>query len=76
MPTSLGLGGPGDALIEADTPATWRQKKDAIFVGMDAYAVKALGDRRSWALPRTTTPHCAAQAPLRRLSDQRDRRRP
>jgi 3-oxoadipate enol-lactonase len=43
MPTSLSLGGPEDTLIEAATPAAWRQEKDAIFVGMDPYAVKALG---------------------------------
>jgi pimeloyl-ACP methyl ester carboxylesterase len=43
MPTSLSLGGPEDTLIEAATPAAWRTEKDAIFVGMDAYAVKALG---------------------------------
>jgi pimeloyl-ACP methyl ester carboxylesterase len=43
MPTSLSLGGPEDTLIEAATPAAWRTEKDAIFAGMDAYAVKALG---------------------------------
>jgi pimeloyl-ACP methyl ester carboxylesterase len=43
MPTTLNLGGPEDVLIEASTPAAWRQEKDAIFAGMDAYAVKALG---------------------------------
>jgi pimeloyl-ACP methyl ester carboxylesterase len=43
MPTSLSLGGPEDTLIEAATPAAWRKEKDAIFVGMDPYAVKALG---------------------------------
>jgi pimeloyl-ACP methyl ester carboxylesterase len=43
MPTSLSLGGPEDVLTEASTPAEWRKEKDAIFAGMDAYAVKALG---------------------------------
>jgi pimeloyl-ACP methyl ester carboxylesterase len=43
MPTTLSMGGPEDELIEAATPARWRQEKDAIFVGMDPYAVKALG---------------------------------
>jgi pimeloyl-ACP methyl ester carboxylesterase len=43
MPTTLNMGGPEDALIEASTPAEWRKEKDAIFAGMDAYAVKALG---------------------------------
>ena len=37
------LGGPEDALIEASTPPEWQQEKDAIFAGMDAYAVKGLG---------------------------------
>jgi pimeloyl-ACP methyl ester carboxylesterase len=39
----LGPPGPEDALIEAATPAEWLAEKDAIFAGMDAYAVKALG---------------------------------
>ncbi len=43
MPASLSLGGPEDVLIEARTPADWRAAKDAIFAGMDAYAVKGLG---------------------------------
>jgi pimeloyl-ACP methyl ester carboxylesterase len=43
MPSTLSLGGPEDTLIEAATPAAWRTEKDAIFAGMDAYAVKALG---------------------------------
>ncbi len=43
MPASLSMGGPEDVLIEARTPAEWRKEKDAIFAGMDAYAVKALG---------------------------------
>ena len=37
------MGSPEDALIEAATPAEWRQRKDELFLGMDAYAVKALG---------------------------------
>ena len=43
MPTTLSLGGPEEALIEANTPDEWRKEKDAIFAGMDPYAVKALG---------------------------------
>ncbi len=43
MPPTLGLGGPEDALIEAATPAEWQAEREAIFAGMDAYAVKALG---------------------------------
>jgi len=43
MPATLGLGGPEDALIEAATPAEWQAEREAIFAGMDAYAVKALG---------------------------------
>ncbi len=43
MPATLRMGGPEDGLIEAATPARWREEKDAIFAGMDPYAVKALG---------------------------------
>ncbi len=43
MPPTLSLGGPEDALIESTTPAEWQREKDAIFAGMDAYAVKAFG---------------------------------
>ena len=43
MPTTLSLGGPEEALIEATTPDAWRREKDAVFAGMDPYAVKALG---------------------------------
>jgi pimeloyl-ACP methyl ester carboxylesterase len=43
MPATLSMGGPEDVLIEERTPAKWRKEKDAIFAGMDAYAVKALG---------------------------------
>jgi pimeloyl-ACP methyl ester carboxylesterase len=43
MPASMSLGGPEDKLTEAATPARWREEKDAIFAGMDPYAVKALG---------------------------------
>lgn len=39
----LGPLGPEDALIEAAVPAEWQAEKKAIFAGMDAYAVKALG---------------------------------
>jgi pimeloyl-ACP methyl ester carboxylesterase len=43
MPATLSMGGPEEALIEASTPDEWRREKDAIFTGMDPYAVKALG---------------------------------
>ncbi len=43
MPETLSMGGPEDALIEARTPARWQEEKEAIFAGMDPYAVKALG---------------------------------
>jgi 3-oxoadipate enol-lactonase len=43
MPATLSMGGPEDTLIEEHTPAEWRTEKDAIFAGMDPYAVKALG---------------------------------
>ena len=43
MPATLSMGGPEDALIEEHTPSEWRNEKDAIFTGMDAYAVKGLG---------------------------------
>ena len=43
MPTTLSMGGPEEALIEASTPDEWRKEKDATFAGMDPYAVKALG---------------------------------
>ncbi len=43
MPSSLSMGGPEDALIESHTPTEWRVEKDAVYAGMDAYAVKALG---------------------------------
>jgi pimeloyl-ACP methyl ester carboxylesterase len=43
MPATLSMGGPEDELIEAATTARWREEKDAIFAGMDPYAVKALG---------------------------------
>ena len=43
MPAALSLGGPEDELIAAAVPAEWQEEKDAIFAGMDAYAVKALG---------------------------------
>jgi 2-succinyl-6-hydroxy-2,4-cyclohexadiene-1-carboxylate synthase len=34
---------PEDALIEAATEADWRERRDAVYFGMDAYAYKALG---------------------------------
>ncbi len=43
MPATLSLGGPEDTLIEAATPAEWQKEKEAIFTGMDAYAVKGFG---------------------------------
>jgi 3-oxoadipate enol-lactonase len=43
MPATLSMGGPEEPLIEASTPDEWRKEKDAIFAGMDPYAVKALG---------------------------------
>jgi len=43
MPTTLSFGGPEDVLIEAAVPAAWQKEKEAIFAGMDAYAVKAFG---------------------------------
>jgi len=43
VPTTLSMGGPEDALIEASTPADWRAARDAVFAGMDPYAIKALG---------------------------------
>ena len=65
MPATLSLGGPEDVLIEARTPAEWRKEKDAIFAGMDPYAVKALGQRadgrrrRRWASLRAKLPSIA-----------------
>ena len=43
MPSTLSMGGPEDDLIAAAVPQAWQQQKDAIFAGMDAYAVKGLG---------------------------------
>jgi pimeloyl-ACP methyl ester carboxylesterase len=43
MPASLSMDGPEEGLIEQRTPAAWQEEKDAIFAGMDPYAVKALG---------------------------------
>jgi pimeloyl-ACP methyl ester carboxylesterase len=43
MPESISLGSPEDVLIEERTPASWQKEKNAIFAGMDAYAVKAFG---------------------------------
>jgi pimeloyl-ACP methyl ester carboxylesterase len=43
MPTTLSFRGPEDVLIEAAVPAVWQKEKEAIFAGMDAYAVKAFG---------------------------------
>jgi len=43
MPSTLSLGSPEDVLIEASTPAAWREERDGIFAGTDPYAVKALG---------------------------------
>ena len=43
MPTTLSFRGPEDVLIEAAVPPAWQKEKEAIFAGMDAYAVKAFG---------------------------------
>jgi pimeloyl-ACP methyl ester carboxylesterase len=43
IPSSFGLVGPEDALIEASTPAQWRARRDELFSGLDQYAVKGLG---------------------------------
>ncbi len=43
MPGPLSFGGPEDTLIAAAVPATWQRDKDALFAGMDPYAVKSLG---------------------------------
>jgi 3-oxoadipate enol-lactonase len=43
VPTSFGMVGPEDTMIEAATPDEWRRRKDEILFGMDAYAIKALG---------------------------------
>jgi len=43
MPATLNLGSPEDVLIEARTPAEWRNERDGIFAGTDPYAMKALG---------------------------------
>jgi 2-succinyl-6-hydroxy-2,4-cyclohexadiene-1-carboxylate synthase len=43
MPSSFGLVGPEDALIEATTPAEWRARHEELMAGSDAYAIKGLG---------------------------------
>jgi pimeloyl-ACP methyl ester carboxylesterase len=43
MPATLSIGGPEEELIAGAVPPSWQAEKDAIFAGMDAYAVKALG---------------------------------
>jgi pimeloyl-ACP methyl ester carboxylesterase len=43
MPATFNFGSPEDALIEACTPLEWQKEKEAIFAGMDPYAVKAFG---------------------------------
>ena len=43
MPDALRFGGPEDTLIAAAVPAAWQREKDAIFAGMDPFAVKGLG---------------------------------
>jgi pimeloyl-ACP methyl ester carboxylesterase len=43
MPATMSLGSAEDKLIEQTTPADWQRKKEVVFTGMDAYAVKALG---------------------------------
>ena len=63
MPATLSLGGPEDDLIAAAVPAEWQKQKDAIFAGMDAYAVK--GTRYRHCGPRSPTEpvRCAAGCP-------------
>jgi len=43
MPATMSLGSPEDKLIEQTTPGDWQRKKEVLFAGMDAYAVKAFG---------------------------------
>lgn len=43
MPASMKLGLPEEVLIDASTPAEWRQRKDELSAGVDPYAFKALG---------------------------------
>jgi pimeloyl-ACP methyl ester carboxylesterase len=43
VPSTFGLVGPEDALIEAVVPADARRRREESFAGMDAYAIKALG---------------------------------
>ena len=43
MPSTFGISGPEDALIEAATTAEWWRRKEELFSGVDAYAVKAFG---------------------------------
>jgi pimeloyl-ACP methyl ester carboxylesterase len=43
MPASINMGGPEEGLIEERAPAAWQEEKDAIFSGMDPYALKAFG---------------------------------
>jgi 2-succinyl-6-hydroxy-2,4-cyclohexadiene-1-carboxylate synthase len=43
MPSTMNLGGPEEAMIEAAVPASWLKEKDTITAGMDPYAFKALG---------------------------------
>ncbi len=43
MPPNLGAGSPEEALIEARTPAAWRQEKEVLQAGTDPWAVKGFG---------------------------------
>jgi 3-oxoadipate enol-lactonase len=43
MPTDFSLEGPEDKLVEITVPPEWKQEKDGITAGMDAYALKGLG---------------------------------
>jgi 2-succinyl-5-enolpyruvyl-6-hydroxy-3-cyclohexene-1-carboxylate synthase len=43
MPETMSMGSPEEALIEEATPTSWQSEKDALFAGMDPYAVKAFG---------------------------------
>lgn len=45
LPDLSELAGPENALIDAATPAPWRERKDALGAGVDPYAYKALGQQ-------------------------------
>jgi pimeloyl-ACP methyl ester carboxylesterase len=43
VPSTLSMGGPEQAMIDAVVPVEWQATKDTHYSGMDAYAIKALG---------------------------------